>query len=206
MKRVILVTFLIFVGFILLASQLAQASEAVVGKPAEDFTLPDSNGKSHSLSDYKGKIVVLEWLNHDCPFVVNHYDTGHMPKLQKTYAEKGVIWFSIISSAPGKQGYCTPEQANEIAKQKKAVPEAILLDPDGEVGKLYGAKTTPHMYIINAEGVLVYNGAIDSIRSTKPEDIAKAKKYVKMALDELLEGKEVSVKTSKPYGCSVKYK
>jgi peroxiredoxin len=206
MKRVILVTFLIFVGFILLASQLAQASEAVVGKPAKDFTLPDSNGKSHSLSDYKGKIVVLEWLNHDCPFVVNHYDTGNMPKLQKTYAEKGVIWFSIISSAPGKQGYCTPEQANEIAKQKKALPKAVLLDPDGEVGKLYGAKTTPHMYIINAEGVLVYNGAIDSIRSTKPEDIAKAENYVKLALDELFEGKEVSVKTSKPYGCSVKYK
>ncbi|MBA7682391.1 hypothetical protein ES703_90741 [subsurface metagenome] len=129
-----------------------------------------------------------------------------MQKLQKTYGKKGVVWFSIISSAPGKQGYCTPEQANELIKQKKAAPAALLLDPDGKVGKLYGAKTTPHMYIITSDGVLVYNGAIDDIRSTNVEDIAKAKNYVQIGLDEVMAGKEVSTKTSVPYGCSVKYR
>jgi peroxiredoxin len=194
------------VGFLLILAPLAQAAEAQVDMPAPDFTLPDSNGKSHSLSDYKGKIVVLEWLNHGCPFVKKHYNSGQMQKLQETYGKKGVIWFSIISSAPGKQGYCTPEQANELIKEKKAAPTALLLDPDGDVGKLYGAKTTPHMYIITSDGVLVYNGAIDDIRSSKVEDIAKAKNYVQIGLDEVLAGKEVSTKTSVPYGCSVKYK
>lgn len=206
MKRVIFLTLSMFVGFLLALAPLAQASEAQVDKPAPDFTLPDSNGKSHSLSDYKGKIVVLEWLNHGCPFVKKHYNSGQMQKLQKTYAKKGVIWLSIISSAPGKQGYSTPEQANEQIKEKKAAPTALLLDPDGNVGKLYGAKTTPHMYIITSDGVLVYNGAIDDIRSSKVEDIAKAKNYVQIGLDEALAGKEVSTKTSVPYGCSVKYK
>jgi peroxiredoxin len=206
MKRVIFLTLSVLVGFLLALAPLAQAAEALVDKPAPDFTLPDSNGKSHSLSDYKGKIVVLEWLNHGCPFVKKHYNSGQMQKLQETYGKKGVIWFSIISSAPGKQGYCTPEQANELIKEKKAAPTALLLDPDGEVGKLYGAKTTPHMYIITSDGVLVYNGAIDDIRSSKVEDIAKAKNYVQIGLDEVMAGKEVSTKTSVPYGCSVKYK
>ena len=182
------------------------SAEAEVGKSAPDFTLPDSFGTNHSLSDYAGKIVVLEWLNHGCPFVVKHYESGNMQKLQKMAKEKGVIWFSIISSAPGKQGYSTPEQANETAQEKKAMPTAILLDPDGTVGKLYDAKTTPHMYIIDKQGQLVYNGGIDDIRSTNVDDIAKAKNYVRMALEELLSGKDVSVKTSQPYGCSVKYK
>jgi len=206
MKRVISLTLSVLVGFLLALAPLAQAAEALVDKPAPDFTLPDSNGKSHSLSDYKGKIVVLEWLNHGCPFVKKHYNSGQMQKLQETYGKKGVIWFSIISSAPGKQGYCTPEQANELIKEKKATPTALLLDPDGNVGKLYGAKTTPHMYIITSDGVLVYNGAIDDIRSTNVEDIAKAKNYVQIGLDEVMAGKEVSTKTSVPYGCSVKYK
>jgi peroxiredoxin len=206
MKRVIFLTLSVFVGFFLALAPLAQAAEALVDKPAPNFTLPDTNGKSHSLSDYKGKIVVLEWLNHDCPFVKKLYNSSHMQKLQKTYGKKGVIWFSIISSAPGKQGYCTPEQANELIKEKKAAPTALLLDPDGKVGKLYGAKTTPHMYIITSDGVLVYNGAIDDIRSTNVEDIAKAKNYVQIGLDEVMAGKEVSTKTSVPYGCSVKYK
>ena len=206
MKRGIFLTLLMSAGFFIILSLLAQATEAEVGKPAEDFTSTDTNGKSHSLTDYKGKIVVLEWLNHDCPFVKNHYNSGNMQKLQKTYAEKGVIWLSIISSAPGKQGYCTPEEANELTQQKEAAPTAVLLDPDGVVGKLYDAKTTPHMFIINSDGVLVYNGGIDDIRSTKIEDIAKAKNYVQIALDELLAGKQVSIQTSQPYGCSVKYK
>jgi len=206
MRRVKFLTSLVVISFFVVLNPMTQANEAVAGKPASDFTATDSNGKSHSLSDYKGKVVVLEWLNHGCPYVKKHYNSGNIQALQKTYTKKGVVWFSIISSAPGKQGYCTPEEANEVINQKKAFPTALLLDPDGIVGKLYGAKTTPHMYIIDSEGILVYNGGIDDIRSTNTDDIAKAKNYVKLALDELLAGKEISIKTSRPYGCSVKYK
>lgn len=206
MKRKILTTLFFLFGFFATLVFAVNPTEAEIGKPAPNFTLPDSNGVSHSLSDYEGKIVVLEWLNHGCPFVRKHYNSGNMQKLQKAYTDKGVIWFSIISSAPGKQGYCTPEEANEITAEKHAAPTAVLLDPEGTVGKLYGAKTTPHMFIIGKDGKLVYNGGIDDIRSTNVEDIAKAKNYVQMALDELLAGKEVTVKTSQPYGCSVKYK
>lgn len=206
MKRGVLITVSMLAGFFLVLSALAIAAETPVGKQAPDFSLPDSTGKTHSLSDYKGKIIVLEWLNHGCPYVKKHYNSGNMQKLQKTYAAKGVIWFSIISSAPGKQGYQTPEEATETVKQKNAAPKAVLLDPEGTVGKLYGAKTTPHMFIIDSDGILVYNGGIDDIRSTNIDDIAKAKNYVHIALDELLAGKEVTVKTSQPYGCSVKYK
>jgi len=206
MKRTILTSVFILFGFLTILPFYSHAAEAEIGKTAPDFTLPDSHGKSHSLSDYAGKIVVLEWLNHGCPFVQKHYESGNMQKLQKTYKEKGVVWFSIISSAPGKQGYCTPEQAVEITREKSAVPTAVLLDPEGTVGKSYGAKTTPHMFIISKEGILVYNGAIDDIRSTNIDDVNKAQNYIQMALDELLAGKDVSVKTSQPYGCSVKYK
>ena len=135
MRRVIFLTLSMFAGFLLVLAPLAQASEAQVDKPAPGFTLPYSNGKSHSLSDYKGKIVVLEWLNHGCPYVKKHYNSGQMQKLQKTYAKKGVVWLSIISSAPGKQGYVTAEQGNEQIKKKKAAPAALLLDPEGDVGK-----------------------------------------------------------------------
>ena len=206
MKRTVLTFALLGFGLFGFLAMASFSAEAEVGKAAPDFTLPDSLGKDHSLSDYAGKIVVLEWLNHGCPFVVKHYDSGNMQKLQKMAKEKGVVWFSIISSAPGKQGYSTPEQANETAKEKNATPMAILLDPEGTVGKLYDAKTTPHMYIIDQQGQLVYNGGIDDIRSTNVDDIAKANNYVLAALEELLSGKEVSVKTSRPYGCSVKYK
>jgi peroxiredoxin len=206
MKRTILISGFFLFGLFTTLAFGANPLEAEIGKSAPDFTLPDSSGKSHSLSDYEGKIVVLEWLNHGCPFVKKHYNSGNMQALQKAYTEKGVIWFSIISSAPGKQGYCTPEQASEITKEKNAAPTAVLLDPEGSVGRLYGAKTTPHMFIISKEGKLVYNGGIDDIRSTDVEDVAKAKNYVQEALDELLAGKEVPDKTSQPYGCSVKYK
>lgn len=206
MKRYIYFIGTILAGFFLALSPLAQAAETSIGETAPDFTLPDSNGNTRSLSDYRGKIVVLEWLNHGCPFVQKHYNSGNMQKLQKAYTSKGIIWFSVISSAPGKQGYMTPEEATKAVQQKKAAPTAVLLDPEGTVGKLYGAKTTPHMFIIDSDGVLVYNGGIDDIRSTNPADIDKARNYVQMALDELLSGKEVTVKTSQPYGCSVKYK
>jgi hypothetical protein len=206
MKRAILTSALFFLGFVLISTLALFSSDAEIGSPAPDFTLPGSLGHTHTLSDYAGKIVVLEWLNHGCPFVKKHYNSGNMQALQKMAKEKGVVWFSIISSAPGKQGYSTPEQANEAAQEKNAVPAAILLDPEGTVGKMYGAITTPHMYIIDEEGRLVYNGGIDDIRSANVDDIAKAKNYVRAALEEMLSGQEVSVKTSQPYGCSVKYK
>jgi peroxiredoxin len=183
-----------------------KAIEAPVDEPAPDFTCNDSNGVEHRLSSYKGKIVVLEWLNHDCPFVKKHYGSGNMQKLQKIYTEKDVIWLSVISSAPGKQGFCTPDKANDLTRTKNAHPTAVLLDPLGTVGKKYSAKTTPHMFIINKEGILVYNGGIDDKRSTDLQDVDRAIKYVENALNELLAGKDVSTKTSAPYGCSVKYK
>ncbi len=206
MKRTALVPLFLVLGWIAIFSMSLGAEEAVVGEAAPDFILPDSNGKGHTLSDYAGKIVILEWLNHGCPFVQKHYNSENMQKLQRMAGEKGIVWFSVISSAPGKQGYCTPDQANEVTQEKNASPAAVLLDPEGTVGKMYGAKTTPHMFIIDKEGRLVYNGAIDDIRSTSVDDVDRAKNYVRMALDDLLAGREVSVKTSQPYGCSVKYK
>jgi peroxiredoxin len=182
------------------------AIEAPVDKPAPDFSCNDSNGVTHTLSSYKGKIVVLEWLNHDCPFVKKHYGTGNMQKLQKVYTGRGIIWLSVISSAPGKQGFCTPDKANDLTRVKNAHPTAVILDPLGTVGKKYDAKTTPHMFIIDKEGTLVYNGGIDNKRSTDPLDVDRATNYVAKALNELLAGEEVSTKTSAPYGCSVKYK
>ncbi len=175
------------------------------GTAAENFTLTDSHGKTHNLSDYKGKYVVVEWLNHGCPFVVKHYSSGNMQSLQKKYTEKGVIWLSIISSAPGKQGHSTPDEANAAAKEKGASPTAILIDEDGKVGKLYGARTTPHMFVISPEGTILYQGAIDNVRSTDVEDIKGATNYVGQALDEAMSGRAVSVSATQPYGCAVKY-
>ncbi|GAB4245352.1 MAG: thioredoxin family protein [Candidatus Methylacidiphilales bacterium] len=190
------------------AFTLNQAAWAApeIGKPAPEFTLVDSNGTSHNLSDFKGKVVVLEWLNHGCPFVVKHYESQNMQKLQKEYTEKGVVWLSIVSSAEGQQGFMTPEETNKAKEEKGAAPTAVLLDTDGKVGQLYDAKVTPEMFIINAEGILVYHGAIDSIRSTKVDDVAKAENYVKAALDEVLAGKPVTTAKTQAYGCSVKYK
>jgi hypothetical protein len=201
MKKRVLLT---CVFFAILGMYLI-AIETPVDEPAPDFVCNDSNGVTHTLSAYKGKIVVLEWLNHDCPFVKKHYGSGNMQKLQKIYTGRDVIWLSVISSAPGKQGFCTPDKANDLTRTKNAYPTAVLLDPLGTVGKKYGAKTTPHMFIINTEGILVYNGGIDNKRSTDPLDVDKATNYVAKALNELMAGKEVSTKTSAPYGCSVKY-
>jgi len=181
------------------------ASEAKIGSPAPAFTLTDTHGKSHALADFKGKVVVLEWLNHDCPFVKKHYDSGNMPAVQSKYTAEGVVWLSVNSSAPGKQGNFPPEKANELTRQKKGAATAVLLDPDGKVGKAYGAKTTPHMYVIDAQGVLRYAGAIDSVASTDPADIPKADNYVAAALDAVLAGKPVANASTQPYGCSVKY-
>lgn len=176
-----------------------------LGKPAPDFTLNDSNGKPVKLSDAKGKIVVLEWYNKGCPFVKKHYGSHNMQDLQKKYGKKGVVWYSIVSSKEGKEGWLNAEQAKAEPKSADMGSKALLLDPKGDVGRSYQAKTTPHMYVIGKKGELLYMGGIDDTPSTDAADIPKSKNYVAAALDETLAGKPVSVPSSRPYGCSVKY-
>jgi peroxiredoxin len=195
--------YLSILGTLLIAG-LAYA-QVTTGEPAKNFTLNDTNGKEHSLSEHKGQFVVLEWVNHDCPFVQKHYNSGNMQNLQKEFTGKGVVWFSINSSAPGKQGNYSPEEANNLTKEKGAAPTAVLLDPDGRVGKLYGAQTTPHMFIVNPGGILIYQGAIDDQASVDVNDIPKSQNYVRKALDEAMAGQPVSTAATKSYGCSVKY-
>jgi len=177
-----------------------------VGSAAPDFSLTDAKGKSHSLSEYKGKYVVLEWFNPECPFVKKHYGGGNMQKLQEQYTGKGVVWLTIDSNAPGTEGNLSPEQAEKVANAWKTKQTALLLDPEGKAGRAYGAKNTPNMVIINPEGKIVYQGAIDSKATPNPSDIPSSTNYVKVALDESLSGKPVSNPSTKPYGCSVKYK
>ena len=186
------------------ASLLSMGSTLHADK-APAFTLTDTKGTEHSLSDFKGKTVVLEWFNPGCPFVKKHYSKGNMQSLQSTYTEKGVIWLSIVSSAPGKQGHGTPAEHNAKIAEWKMSPTALLIDEDGKAGKAYGAKTTPHMFVINGEGEIVYQGAIDDKRSTNPDHIPDSTNYVKAALDATLSGKAVEVSSTPPYGCSVKY-
>ncbi len=190
----------------LVGSQALAGDKARLNETAPEFSLQDNSGKSYSLSDYKGKYVILEWVNFGCPFVRKHYDSGNMQKLQETYTKKGVIWLSICSSADGKQGYYEGEELDEKIAEEGVNATAYLIDEDGAVGKMYGAKTTPHMYIISPEGKLVYVGGIDNRASTKVADIEGATNYVSTALDEAMSGKPITVQTSKPYGCSVKYK
>ncbi len=176
-----------------------------VGSPAPDFSAQDTNGRSHALSQYKGKFVVLEWHNRECPYTRKHYESGNMERLQREWTSKGVAWFTVISSAPAQQGYVTAEQENAYVSQVKASPTAVLLDPTGQLGHLYGAKTTPHMFVISPDGVLIYNGAIDDKPTANQADIATARNYVSQALNEATAGKPVSTPVSRPYGCSVKY-
>lgn len=177
-----------------------------VGKAAPDFTLTDLNGQTHSLSSYRGKTVVLEWMNQECPFVVKHYDkSGNMPATQKAAKEQGVVWLTINSGHPGAQGDFDKAKVEAWMKKTGAAPTAYFRDQTGKVGKLYDARTTPHMFIIDPQGVLVYAGGIDDIRSANPDDIAKATNYVTAALTDLKEGRAVRTATSRPYGCSVKY-
>ncbi len=208
MKKARLITssLMILLSGWVIASQLEARNESVeVGSAAPAFTLTDTHGKQHSLSDFGGKYVVLEWLNFECPFVKKHYNSGNMQSLQKKYTGKGVVWLSIVSSKPGNQGYFPAEEMNKLGAEKKAAPTAVLMDPEGTVGRAYGARTTPQMVVIDPKGNVIYSGAIDDIRSTEVEDVAKAKNYVSAALDEAMSGKDVTVKTSQPYGCSVKY-
>ncbi|MCU0333189.1 MAG: thioredoxin family protein [Ignavibacteriaceae bacterium] len=199
MNRKIVILFLIFF------SSLVFAQQAKLNESAPDFKLTDSNGSEHSLSDFEGKIVVLEWINYDCPFVKKHYDSKNMQSLQEKYTEEGVIWLAICSSNKGKQGNFSAEEINKRSENHGAKFTAYMIDEDGTVGKMYGAKTTPHMYIIDKSGKLVYAGGIDDKASTDIDDIKGSKNYVSLALDELLAGKTVSVQSSAPYGCSVKY-
>jgi peroxiredoxin len=178
---------------------------AVVGEPAPGFTLTDTNGNTHSLADLKGKTAVLEWWNYQCPFVGKHYGSGNMQRLQKEWTAKGVVWLTISSSAPGKQGYVDAARANALMKERGGAPTAVLLDHDGKVGRAYGAKTTPHMFVIDPRGTVVYAGGIDDKPSTDQADIATAKNFVSAALAEVTAGRRVTTAASQPYGCSVKY-
>ncbi|MDG4594179.1 MAG: thioredoxin family protein [Candidatus Contendobacter sp.] len=176
-----------------------------VGESAPDFTGVDTQSKTHRLADYRGKTVVLEWTNHDCPYVRKHYGAGNMQEQQREAAAQGAIWLSVISSAPGQQGYVSPGEADELTRSRKAAPHAVLLDPEGRIGRAFGAKTTPHLYIIDEAGKLVYMGGIDSITTADPADISKATQYVRVALRERAAGQPVTTPVTRPYGCSVKY-
>jgi len=198
------ILFTIILGLIFGCSPEVQA-EAVVGKAAPDFSLKDAYGNEHALSDFQGKFVVLEWTNPDCPFVKKHYKSQNMQNLQKKYTDQGVTWLSVASSASGKQGYYSAEEWIKLTESRNASPTAVLLDPNGEVGKKYGAKTTPHMYVVNPEGKLIYQGAIDSVSSADPADIPESQNYVQMALDQSMAGEDVEIDSTKSYGCSVKY-
>ncbi|MET0984445.1 MAG: redoxin domain-containing protein [Steroidobacteraceae bacterium] len=188
----------------ILAAATAWASPEI-GAPAPTFSATDAKGKPVDLASFKGKTVVLEWTNHECPFVKKHYESGNMPELQKEAVDQGVVWLQVISSAPGQQGYVDGPTALKLNSDRSAAPSEVLLDPEGKVGKLYGAQTTPHIFIIDAKGQLVYKGGIDSIASNKKEDIAKAENYVSTSLAAIASGKKIANPSTKPYGCSVKY-
>ncbi|MET0379232.1 MAG: redoxin family protein [Spongiibacteraceae bacterium] len=187
-----------------LSSGLALAA-ANIGQPAPVFAGKGADGKTVSLESLRGKTVVLEWTNADCPFVKKHYESGNIPKLQQQAAADGVTWVQIISSAPGKQGYVDGATARKLNEYRQAQPAATVLDADGSIGKAYGAQTTPHLFIVDKQGTLVYKGGIDSIASSDPVDIAKADNYVTDALADISAGRKVAQANTKPYGCSVKY-
>jgi len=184
---------------------IAAAAEPEVGKPAPDFGGTDSNGKAVHLSDFKGAEVVLEWSNDSCPYVKKWYGSGEMQKLQAEAAKLGVIWLTIISSAPGHEGFVSGDQANQDTSSRNAVPTHVLLDPSGTIGHLYAAKTTPHMFVIGKDGKLDYMGGADSIPSTDPADIAKAEPYAREAIIAVASGKPVAHAVTRAYGCNVKY-
>ena len=193
-----------FLAALLLLPAAALASPKV-GEPAPDFSLQGSDGKTWSLHDQKGKYVVLEWTNSECPFVRKHYGAGNMQAQQKLLTGKGAVWLTIVSSAPGKEGFVDAAKANALTQERGAAPTAVLLDPTGEVGHRYDAKTTPHLFLVAPDGKLLYMGGIDSIPSTDKDDIGKATQYLEVAFREATSGKPVTNATTRPYGCSVKY-
>lgn len=191
------------IALLLTTAPAMAAAEA--GAPAPDFTATDITGAEFNLAALKGKTVVLEWTNHQCPFVVKHYDTGNMQKAQKTATDQGVVWVSIVSSAEGRQGHVSPEEAQAIIKDSGANPSVKIIDASGEIGKLYGARTTPHMFVINPEGNVAYAGAIDDNPSPRHSTVEGAKNYVLAAIDSIAAGTAVETASTQPYGCSVKY-
>jgi peroxiredoxin len=176
-----------------------------VGEPAPAFAAIDSNGKTHRLADYRGRVVVLEWTNHDCPFVRKHYGSGNMQALQKSATDGGAVWLSVISSAPGTQGHVDGAQANRLTAERGAKPTAVLLDPKGEIGRKYDARVTPHMYVIDAKGALAYMGAIDDKPTADPDDVKTAKNHVTAALADVKAGRPAATARTRAYGCTVKY-
>lgn len=191
---------------LLISTAVAAAHAVSIGQPAPDFALTDVNGKAVKLSDFKGKHVVLEWTNPGCPFVQKHYTSGNMQSLQKDAAAKGVVWLAVNSTEKTHQDYLAPAKLNaKMAGDWKAVPAHLLMDESGQTGKAYEAKTTPHMYLVDPAGKLVFAGGIDDKRSANPADVKTAKNFVRAALDESLAGKAVTVPTASPYGCSIKY-
>lgn len=181
------------------------AFAAKVGNPAPAFSGTDTHGQMLKLSDYRGKYVVLEWTNKDCPYTRKQYDSGNMQALQREWTAKGVVWLTILSSAPGGQGYMTADEENAWLQKIHAEPTAAILDPTGEIGQLYKAKTTPHMFVIDPAGKLIYDGAIDDHPTTDVADVPRSKNYVSAALKEAMAGRQVALASTRPYGCSVKY-
>ena len=198
----------VIVAFAATAAEIvrgATAEEPTIGQPAPDFSATDSQGKTRHLADFKGKTVVLEWTNADCPYTRKHYTSGNMQGLQTLARQQGVVWLSVISSAPGKQGYVDGAGADELTRTRHAAPTAVLLDPSGAVGRLYHAKTTPHMFVVDAKGTLEYMGGIDSLATSDVDDIPKAEPYLKEAMLAVVDDKPVAHPVTRPYGCSVKY-
>jgi len=189
----------------LLPARPAWAASAKVGEPAPGFTVNATTGSPLSLASHKGKIVVLEWTNHDCPYVRKHYETGNMQGLQREATGQGVVWLTVISSSEGTQGYVTPPQADELTASRKAAPTAVLLDTKGMAGKLYGATNTPHMYVVDKAGTLVYAGAIDDRPTSRRADVQGANNYVRAALEAVTAGQPVKTPVTRAYGCTVKY-
>ncbi|MCC5906003.1 MAG: thioredoxin family protein [Balneolaceae bacterium] len=204
-KTIILLSLLITCMVFINATGNSDSDGAVVGESAPGFSVVDAHGNTHNLADYEGQYVILEWLNHGCPFVRKHYDGNNMQELQKKYTDKNVVWLSVVSSAPGTQGYMEPEETIATAEEKGAVPTAILLDSDGTMGRAYDARVTPQIYIINPDGILEFNGAIDDKPTARLRDLEGAHNYLVAAMTSLLNGEPVEVTTNTPYGCTVKY-
>lgn len=194
-----------FAAATLFTGLAALAAEVAPGKPAPDFTAIDSNGAKHTLSSYKGRIVVLEWTNHDCPYVRKHYGTGNMQAHQEQATAAGAVWLTVVSSAPGLQGHVNALEANKLTEDRKAKPTAVLLDPEGHVGRLYAARVSPHMFVIGRDGSIVYMGAMDDKPTANHADVPVARPYVREALAAAEAGKPAAIATTRPYGCSVKY-